>query len=166
MQTASLQIPIRQTPPAWNTFKHVKCERKWLIIPCNFEKTIPPVPLARDLGMVFRQHIDYDENVTGVVFKSTTSLSIGRSDKHVGQNNPGKIVNASFFSRLFTYFFFFFYTSKKNLLNYKTWKVLWQSRSNHKSDMLGLRDAALTFQWLRGLDPPRLSKRFIYRFFH
>ena len=57
-QTVSLQIPIRQTPPAWNTFKHFKCERKWLIIPSNFEKTIPPVPLARDLGMVFRQHID------------------------------------------------------------------------------------------------------------
>ena len=30
--------------------------------------------------------------------------------------------------------------------------------------VLGLRDAALTFQWLRGLDQPRLSKRFIYRF--
>lgn len=31
--------------------------------------------------------------------------------------------------------------------------------------VLGLRDAALTFQWLRGLDQPRLSKKIYLQIF-
>ena len=145
-------------------------------------KTIPPVSVAKDLGVYIDQYLTYDVQVTKTVSSCMNQLvQIGRIKHLLDKKTLLLLINSFVFSKLFYCSSVWGNTSKRNLhklqlvqnfaarvvLGLKKFDHISQGRRSLKwldvTEKVLFNDLVLVFKCVNGLAPDYLGKYFIKR---